>query len=542
MGGFSHKKQGNSDFLYVLGENLNCFYSFSKIYYKLVFKITKNREVNLLEEKVQVTEAVAENKTEAKASSARKRYLRPKEIFAYCFTALGTGSLTTFVGNCKQYFMMNFMGISGSAYGLLTAISTIWDALDDPISGVVIDRIRTRWGRLRPFLIGPIPLWAITTILFFTVPSSLSTDQRVVYAIVLTIINGIGHSYLGGWSLLLYNITPNTEERSSLIATQKTVELFNYLPALVPFFVDFIPKISKNAVNQPQIYNGMSYIFVLIAIAACIFGFFNMRERIPQADKETVKETSILKSFGIVFKNRPVLALMLANFCGSIGGIRGSTGEDFFWMNCTGKLSNRFLASLFTGLPNYITTPMAPKIINKFGVRKTAIVGSLFTAAGWITLFIVGYAPTDNAVVNFCWITLCLTILGIPNRIIGVCDPLLLGDVYDYMEWKHGMRNEGVVNAVNGYVGKLSGSVIGLLSGVVYDIIKYTPQLDEFGNATPHTDPDVLMGLFAIFALIPAVAKLGYALSLLLFNVHGEFKEKMNEDLAQRRLERAEKE
>lgn len=498
--------------------------------------------MTIVEQKSPNTENVVKNEFSVSHFSTRKRYLSPKEIFAFCFTSLGINSLNTFVGNCKQYFMMNFMGISGSAYGLLTAISTVWDALDDPISGVVIDRIRTRWGRLRPFLIGPIPFWAITTILFFTIPSSFSTNQRVVYAIVLTIINGIGHSYLGGWSLLLYNITPNAEERSNLIATQKTVELFNYLPSFVPFFVDFLPKISKNSINQPQVYSGMSYLFVAIAAFACIFGFLNMRERIPQADKKTVQETSIFKSFAVVFKNRPVLALMLANFCGSIGGIRGSAGEDFFWMNCTGKLSNRFLASLFTGLPNYITTPMAPKVIKKLGLRRTAIVGSLFSAVGWVLLFIIGYAPTSNAVVNFVWITFMLTVIGIPNRILGVCDPLLMGDIYDYMEWKHGMRNEGVVNAVNSYVGKLSGSVIGLLSGVVYDIIKFSPQLDEFGNVVPHSDPKVLTGLFAIFALIPAVAKFGYAAAMLLFNVHGEFKEKMNEELKQIRIERAVKE
>lgn len=468
-----------------------------------------------------------------------RRYLTPKEIAAYCLTALGSATMTSFVGNSKQVFMMNYVGLTGTQYGIMSGVSTAWDALDDPISGIVIDRMRTRWGRLRPFLLLPIPFWAITTVLLFIIPVMLTSNQRFIYATVVTIINGIGHSYFGGWNLLLYNITPNLNERSKLIATQKFVELFNYLPALVPVFVDFLPRLTNNAIVQPQVYSGAAYLFVGIAIAACLFGFFTMRERIPQASKEEMQQVGILRSFLNAVKNRPFVALMLANFCGSIGGIRGSAGEDFFWLNCTGKLSNRFLASLFTGLPNYVTTPMAPKIIRRFGVRKTAMVGAIFSGLGWVALYIIGYSPTDNSFLNFCWITFMLTTLGLPNRIIGVCEPMLMGDMYDYMEWRSGVRNEGVVNAINGYVNKLSGSVIGVFSGLVYDIIKFKPNLDSYGNAIPHTDPHVLRGIFGIFTLIPAISKFGYAAALLLFNVNGDFKIKMNAELVQRRLDKA---
>ncbi len=480
----------------------------------------------------------SDNEKAVRKSQVERRYLSPREIAAYCLTDLGTAALSTFVGNSKQVFMMNYMGISGSAWGILSGISTAWDALDDPISGVVIDRMRTRWGRLRPFLILSMPFWSITSILFFLVPDAFNTTQRFFYALIITIFNGIGTSYLGGWNLLLYNITPNINERSKLIATQKFVELFNYLPSLVPVFVDLLPRMTNNRIIQPQIYGGASFIFVGFAIFACLFGFFNMQERIPQASKEEMKKTSILKSFVLVTKNRPFVALLIANFCSSVGGIRGSAGEDFFWLNCMGKLSYRFLASLFTGLPNYVTTPLAPSIIRKFGIRRTAIVGSLICGSCWLLLYILGYSPSESSYANFCWVTFMLTVIGLPNRIIGVCTPLLTGDMYDYLEWKTGMRSEGVINAVNGYVSKLSGSIIGVLSGFVYALIKFTPNLDSFGNAIPHTNPRVLKGIFGIFTLVPAVSKFGYALSLLLFNVHGDFKITMNEELAARRHEK----
>ena len=97
-------------------------------------------------------------------NQVERRLIRPREIAAYALTSYGLNNLTTYVGSTKQYFMMSFLGLSGTAYGTLSTIATVWDALDDPISGIIIDRCRTRWGRLRPFLIFPMPFWAISSI------------------------------------------------------------------------------------------------------------------------------------------------------------------------------------------------------------------------------------------------------------------------------------------------------------------------------------------------------------------------------------------
>ncbi len=466
------------------------------------------------------------------------RYLTPKEMAAYCLTSYGQNNLNSFVGSTKQYFMMNFLGLTGGQYGTMGAISTVWDALDDPISGIIIDRIRTRWGRLRPFLIAPIPFWAITSILFFIVPMFMSSGQRMVYATVCTIINGIGHSYFGGWQLLLYNITPSQSERSTLIASNKFVNLFTYIPAIVPIMVDFLPQLTNYKVGQPQVYLGASVFFVIMAALCCVFGFFNMRERVPLATREELKETSILQSVKLVVRNPPLFVLLLSNFFGQVKGVGGAS-EDFFWFNCTGRLSNRFLCSLFTGLPNYIITPLAPKIIRRFGLRPTAVGAGIFGGIAHTALYLIGYNPTGNSVIDFAIVTACLTVAGLPNHIMSVCDPLLTGDMYDYLEWRSGLRSEGLVNAVNGYISKLSAAVIGYISGAVFDWIKFTPQFDARGNTVPHTDKKVLHGIFGIFCLAPAVARFGYGLSLLLFPIHGEFKEKMTAELEQRRLEKA---
>ncbi len=470
-----------------------------------------------------------------------KRYLRPKEIAAYALTSYGQDNLSGFVNNTKGYFMMNYFEMSGDSYAKMRMFSSIWDALDDPLSGIIIDRCRTRWGRLRPFMLFPIPLWAITSMLYFVTPAWAKAQiLKLVYGTTVNIINGIGFSYFGAWGLLLYNLTPNLNERNNLLATQKFVNLFSWLPSLVKVGVDFIPKLTNFAVNQHQIYFSASFLFTLFAVVTAIYGFLNMRERVPLLSRSEMKEANIWKSIMLIVRNRPLYALLLSTFFGSVKGV-GGVSEDFFWLNCTGKLSNGFLASLFTGIPNYIITPMAPKVVKKFGVRPTAMTSGIFGGTLYTLLYILGYSPTKNKSLNFVILTVMLTFAGLPNHFMSFCGPILTGDMYDYLEWKSGFRSEGLVNAVSGYITKLSDSIIGYLQGAVFEWIHFTPMKDGYGNIIPHTDQKILKGIFGIFCLAPAVSRFGYSAALLLFNVHGKFKTQMQIDLNKRRLDRVEK-
>ena len=133
-----------------------------------------------------------------------------------------------------------------------------------------------------------------------------------------------------------------------------------------------------------------------------------------------------------------------------------------------------------------------------------------------------------------------LTICGLPNQIINVVSAVLQGDVYDYGEWKYGVRNEALIATVSGYFQKLANAVTGLLSGLVITWVGYTAHKDVFGNVIRETDNDVLRGFWILFCLLPAFARFMYGVSLIFFNVHGKFKAQMLEDLEQRRREKVE--
>lgn len=467
--------------------------------------------------------------------SQHKRYLRPKEIIAYCLVALGQRNIDEFVNAYRQKFAIDNIGVSSTTYANITLGTTIYDALDDTISGLIIDRTRTRWGKVKPYLLIPIPLWFIGLYMLFNIPS-LGTTGTTLYYIAATVIYGLGMSYFGAWYLIMYNNTPNLKERNTLITVSEFAKLFgSWAVSLLSIPLDLLPKIG---VSGNSVFKVFAVFCAVLCSAACIYGFKNMRERIPLATREEMNEVGFVESFKQLLKNPQMFIYILANFFNSFKSV-GSANEKFFWFNCTGKYSYATIVSLFTGLPSYVMTPLAGKWVNKFGAKKTIIFASLFGGVAYTLMFAVGYHPfsanfEDKVVLNLVWIAIALTICGLPNRVIAVCLPSLLGDVFDYSEWKNGIRNEALVSTISGYFGKLGNSLNGWLSSMVLTWIGYET-VKVAGEVVPNTDSHVQRGLWMIFSLAPAAARLLTGIMFMFFKVNGKFKEQMLIDLEERR-------
>lgn len=476
-----------------------------------------------------------------KLAYTHKRYLSPKEIAAYVLVNFGQKNLSQFVNNYKEFFMIQFLRINTTAYANINLFASAYDAIDDTISGLIIDRTRTRWGRIRPFFILPLPLWVIGGAMMFMAPD-LNSTQKSIWALVAIMIYGLGMSYFGAWNLMIYNVTPNTDERDELITITKFFELFGvWLPSLTPILVTLLPKISPKF-TMSGVYTGFAFFMLIISAGFAVFGFFNLRERVPLMSREEMKETSVLASIKNIFTNRPLFAIIFADFFNSFKAVGGSS-EQIFWLNNTGSLINGTICGLFTGLPNYIMIPLAAKLVKRFGARFTAICAGLFGFFAYMTVFFIGYHPfgqtfNDNMILNLIWVIFGLTICGLPNKILNVCGPILSAEALDYMEWKHGLRNEALVTTVQGYFTKLATSVTSWLSGMVLTWINYVPLTDSLGNAIPQTNPTILNGIWAVFCILPALARGLYGLSFIYYNIHGELKQQMIVDLADRRAQR----
>ena len=472
---------------------------------------------------------VTQEEIERERKHQEKEYLGPREMAAYIISGIGDKNWETFNGNNEFFYTTTFQHVSPITLSVAQSFCSIIDTFDNAISGPILDRTRTRWGRVRPYLVLTLPFFIFSAAMPYILPDGLSQASLLIWFLIIRYVGSIANSfYTPAYQATLYNLTPNTNERNKLIAADTYVDLFGvWLPSLFPFFVDYLPR----TIPTKNIYLGGALIFIALVIVFRVFGFFSLRERVPLASREEMKSTSVWKSVKQVASCRPMWALMAKNFFG-MGKGTGQSVANYFWLNCTGKLSNAAIAGLFTGLPSYFVLPFATKMTKKIGLRNLSVLAYGYCGIVYLIMFFVGYKPTDNNIINIVIIVIFLTLAGAMNSVQRYCGTALQGDLYDYVEWKTGIRNEGMMSAAMGYITLITNNISTILSGVIIAAIHYEPLINSYGVVVPQTDPEMLQAIWTVFTLAPAIGRIGKAISLSFFNVDGKVKEQMMADLA----------
>ena len=480
------------------------------------------------------TKAVSEQTTDEEKvkrhlAQQNKQYLSPKHYVAYILSGFGDTNWNSFVNKESFYFANVFLGVSAKTWTLASTISGILDSIDNAVSGLIIDRTRTRWGRVRPYLLLTLPFWFFSAFTQWVLPGGLPQSTLFVLFFLFNYVGSIANSFYNtSYQTILYNITPNVSERNRLIATDAYADLAGvWLPSLFPVFVDFL--------NLPTryVYIGGAVFFIVCVLIFRTYGFFALRERMPLASRDEMKQMGLIQTFKTVGTCRPMWVLIIKNFF-AVGKQTGEKVQNFFWINCMGKLSLSSISGLFTGLPSYFVLPLAPKLTRKFGLRNLAAGSYMFCGICYFIMWCVGYKPfgEDHFILNFIWIVFALTCCGSVNSIQRYCSTALNGDLYDYVEWKSGVRNEATITAAMGYMTMISSAVANILGGIIIDSIHFVQLKDITGKVIPQTDEAMLAGIWAVFALAPAIGRFMKGVTLLFFNVHGKTRETMMYELA----------
>lgn len=285
-------------------------------------------------------------------NNQNKSYLSPKHYVAYILSGMGDTMWNTFSSKLF-FFATRFLGINAKTWGLAETVSFIADTVDNAFSGLIIDRTRTRWGRVRPYIILTLPFWVIGSLSPWLLPSQMTQLSLFVAFLAFHYIASIARSFYDtSYQIILFNITPNPIERNRLIATDAYADLVGvWIPSLFSgIVVDFLPKLI--GVGSRSVYTGGAIFFAVCVIIFRTYGFFSLKERMPLSTRQEMKQMGLVQTIKSIGTCRPMWVLLIKNFFG-VGKGTGTMVEDFFWLNCMGRLSYGTIAGLFTGLPSY---------------------------------------------------------------------------------------------------------------------------------------------------------------------------------------------
>lgn len=396
--------------------------------------------------------------------------MQPKEGFSYSLCGFGQNLICTIIGSYLTVFMTDAIGFNALAVAFLMLGARIFDALNDPIMGSIVDRTRTKWGKCRPYMKWmAFPIAIMTAICFL--PWYPQSDGGFAAISVMYVVWGMIYTVADvpywGLSTAMSN---DTYRRGNLLTIAR---LFctagaGIVTVITPIITDNMTK-GLDPVAKGEM---LKWIYFVIAIVCCVIavplfflGFKNTTER----NISTENPPSLGHNLKLLFKNKPLMLIVLSGIGGAARMLFTYTGGLYFAKYIMDKESMYSLFTMAIVPGGLIASLLVPWCTKKFGKRNTYIWSHIVGGVAMLIAFIVGiacdrgaYTSTATTVV----LLIALVIAGIPSGFGNIVTYAMIGDTVEYLELKTGERAEGICFAMQTLINKI-GMAVGAFVGVL---------------------------------------------------------------------------
>lgn len=487
-----------------------------------------------------------------------KKYVPKKEVQAYAIAALGQGLVYSCMSSYITDYYMNVLTLNAFFVIFLMLLARVWDAINDPMMGMIMDRHTTKWGRMKPYPVATAIPIAVLTILMFVNPGFDTENKSIwLYVFVSVVYVAWGMIYTASdvpfWSMPNV-MTPNPKERGNLISYGKTVggigsAVTVALPIIVGYFVADMDIETANIVK----YAVMAVSMAVIGMPLFTLSSFKTKERIqiPNAEKKAPGEPSTLKR---IFTCKPLMLVVLsgmlsfgrymlqaaaphvARYSGFyLGSKAPETVEEI-----NKNISNVALViQVCAAIGMFGAMLFLPKLYKKFEYKQIMIVSCIGGFIASCFTLIIGWT-TKNLLICIPFMLISSIPLGVINNVsfAMVCDCL------DFMEWKTGFRNNGLGSACQSFVNKIGNAFATVMIIVMYLVVSIdvanlnVGSGDAVANAINSLSSTQNFAMFSLVTIVPGISLLLCAIPLFFYDLTGEKKNKVFAELADLRKER----
>ncbi len=383
------------------------------------------------------------------------------------------------------FFYTDVMGLSPAAAGLVFVIARVWDAVNNPLMGYLVDHTKSKWGNTRVYLrFVPLPL-AIATVLLFFVPPGFDDTALFVWALATYVVWSMLFTMVNiPYAAMTAQLSDDPRERTSITS----VRMIGMLAGVVVVAVATEPLVSAFALPAQGwlaaavIYGGLA--FVLFAV--CLRGTRTLP--LIAAISEPYRVRNLI---GLLAKNTPALVVVATFFLGASAEYIRQTAVVYY---VTYNLGDASLIPVFLGmvvLAMVAGNLLIPWLTDKFDKKGTYILGVSLAASTSLT---VQFIPYDQ--IGLIFAAAALSSLGF--SVVSTMGWAMLPDTVEYGELKTGVRSEGILYAFFSFSQKLATAVGG-------GVVAWTLAATGYQAGQPVQDPGALLGIVSTLGVIPTV-------------------------------------
>ena len=440
-------------------------------------------------------------------SNQVKTYTK-KEAAGFLTGMFGQNLIYNIVATGLYFYFQNVICLPAMALGWIMAIARVWDAVNDPMMGTIVDKTRSKWGKCRPYLIIFPAIIGVITILTFingNYAEASSQAQKVL------IVGWAAVSYIA-WGMCftvcdipLWGITSlmteDENDRSKLLGLARMVAGVGGIGVLIVQVAQALAGAFDGDMQKAFIVTAV----VFTAVASILFEFAGIftRERVEKSDRSyTFKE-----NFKIMVGNKPfrqilisgilrspiqllmIVAMTLVTYYYANGNIMNilKTNEDGSIAGIDFKILiglGSVAVGLFAG--QFIAMGITPVIIKKVEKKTLYNFYSLAGAVPFALIFVFFKIANGDLTSTF-WsimVGLCMLFASASFGGINVLQSVMIADCVDYEEYTNGVRTDGVFFSGQSFITKLSAGIATLISSGVYAFVGYSGEnVDRLNKA-----------------------------------------------------------
>ncbi len=376
--------------------------------------------------------------------------------YVYAMSGMGRDMMYALYANFLLVFLTDALGLPNAqliAVGTIIAVSRIWDAINDPMMGTIVDNTKSKYGKFKPWILIGAFSSAIIFFLLFQDLGLTGTSFVVVFGI-LYVISGMTFTMndISYWSMYP-SFTSDPKQRESIGSLARIF-------ASVGMFITIalVPIIYQNASVGPiKAFSIIALVIAIIFVISQVIVFFFVKQPANKFAQVETKKTTLIDMVKVIVKNDQLVIIIIAIFLFNCGYFI-TTALGIYFFNYDFNMYGGVEFTIFSAIlavSQLTALIIFPALMKKMSRRKLFTISVIMIVIGYVLFMSVGY-----------WLPLNMLFIGLAGLIlfsgqgfIQVLVLVMLADTIEYGQWKLGTRNESIVFAINPFVTKLATSV-----------------------------------------------------------------------------------
>ncbi len=460
-----------------------------------------------------------------------------KEKLGYGIGATGLDLSYGLFYSYLSIYLTDALGISPWFLLILAPLARIWDGINDPMMGTVVDISNHRMGKYRPWILRGTILNAIVLILMFNTPAGIAGSKAVyIYVAVFYVLWGMTNTLadIPYWSMI--PSFANEEKDRNLISTIARTFSAVGQGIIGILTVPMVALLSRSAeddlekMSSGDISTGLGRWAVICAVFLVGFAVICVASTKERSVIHAEEKFSFKNAINVIKSNDQLLVFILFAMISNAGYYMTSGISNYYFKSVMGIWGNQSIFFTLGAAGSALGLLVIP-LCSKFNLtNRTSYKLSLsVAAAGYIGMAIVGYGFGGNVI----GLGVCYMIASIGTGSMFINQTVMLSDIVDYGEYKLGTRNQSLTFSMKGFLQKMAYTIQCVIMYASFGITKY--QVVTGNEIVEQT----AMSKSAISALMFIVPPLFILISLLIFSkkykIYGEFKTEILETIAKKR-------